>query len=131
MKKRHGNPASLLIVLAALVLLSACVGPGAAGQGSTFDGKATISLINEKLPEYLGRKVTITGSFKGWKGPCDGVPPVSRSDWMIDDGTGCAYVAGPLPWPGLDSAAPADEPVVITGVVGKGPKGRAFIDARR
>ncbi len=55
----------------------------------------TISQIKSDPSKFVGRRVVIHGIYMGWKG--DGPPPVTRSDWVIDDGTGRIYVTGIFP----------------------------------
>ena len=46
-----------------------------------------------------GTDVVVTGRFLGWKG-CGTSGShfiVTRSDWAIEDGTGCIMVTGPMP----------------------------------
>jgi len=110
-----------MFALMGLVLLAACAGgpPSSAGPA--------VERIGADPGEHVDREVTLTASFKGWKGGCPGPPPVSRSDWMVDDGTGCLYVHGPLP-PGLDPARPKDERVVLTGVLKRSADGVLYLD---
>jgi len=87
----------------------------------------TIEAIYQEPYRYEGRVVELSGWFKGWKGGCRSGPPVSRSDWMIEDGTGCLYVSGPLPRPGLDPVDPEDERLSLTGVIKIGPLGLPYL----
>lgn len=57
----------------------------------------TISDIVKDIKNYLGKKVLITGEFRGWEGSA-GPPPVTRSDWVIKDETGYIYVLGAPPF---------------------------------
>ena len=52
----------------------------------------TIKEIKQNPSFYLNKIVEIKGKYRGWKGE-DG-PPVTRSDWAIDDGSGSIYVTG-------------------------------------
>lgn len=88
-------------------------------------GVMEIILANPQRFESI--TVTLTGFFQGWRGPCTGGPPVSRSDWMITDDSGCIYVNGPAPQ-GLDPARPKGEKVSVTGVV-RLKKGRPYLEA--
>jgi hypothetical protein len=96
------------------------------GEGSVT--KPSITAINDNPSDYEGMRLSLTGVFKGWKGKCKGSPPVSRSDWMIAEGTACLYVNGPLP-KGLQAMSPHDERVTITGTVKIGHSGMAYIKA--
>jgi len=81
----------------------------------------TIGAIHQEPYRYEGRVIELSGWFQGWKGGCRSGPPVSRSDWMIEDGTGCLYVSGPLPRPDLDPVNPENERLTLTGVIKIGP----------
>ena len=97
-------------------------------QNSFEDTEAGVmGIILAESARFKSVTVTVTGVFQGWRGPCPGGPPVSRSDWMIADASGCLYVHGPLP-PGLDPAKPAREKISVTGVV-RLKKGRPYIDS--
>jgi putative hemolysin len=45
--------------------------------------------------DYIGQEVSITGYFRGWDllGETGYSPPVTRSDWVIKDGSGAIYIA--------------------------------------
>lgn len=78
-----------------------------------------------------GRQITLTGTWAGWSGNCQGGPPISRSDWMIEDrGTGtCVYASGPAPQgiPMPPQAASMGLPVRVVGVVKLTPDGRPYL----
>lgn len=109
------------VAVMVFVLLAACAGvpPSSAGP--------TVERINADPGKHEGTEVTLAVSFKGWKGTCAGPPPVSRSDWMVDDGTGCLYVHGPLPG-GVDPLRPKDERIVVTGMLKRSEKGIPYLD---
>ena len=83
---------------------------------SSPDEASIIGRILDTPTRFASATVTITAGFGGWRGPCRSGPPVSRSDWMINDASGCLYVHGPLP-PGLDPSRPGGENITVTGVV--------------
>lgn len=119
--------------------IGACAGshPGAQPKPSMqaqpnppiTDRSGMIGQVIAAPERFESRNITVTGSFQGWRGPCRNAPPVSRSDWMITDGSNCIYVHGPLP-PGLDPAAPGDEKITITGVV-RIKRDHPYLDATR
>jgi putative hemolysin len=45
--------------------------------------------------DYIGQEVSVTGFFRGWDllGETGNSPPVTRSDWVIKDGSGAMYIA--------------------------------------
>lgn len=87
----------------------------------------TVKVIQDKPSDFSGKAVHITGLFKGWQGACKISPPKSRSDWMIEDGTGCIYVHGAIPR-GLNPTSPKDEPVSLKAVVRLTAGGFPYLD---
>mgnify|MGYP003877921827 CR=1 FL=1 len=73
----------------------------------------TISQIKSDPSEFVGKKVVIHGIYMGWRG--DGPPPVTRSDWVIDDGTGRIYVTGIVP--NLDPVKDIGKNLTVIGYV--------------
>ena len=57
----------------------------------------SIDYLIENKNIYLNEKVKIVGIFKGWNGNY-GNPPVTRSDWIIEDSSNGIYVLGAFPW---------------------------------
>ncbi|MDO8586893.1 MAG: BsuPI-related putative proteinase inhibitor [Armatimonadota bacterium] len=60
---------------------------------------AKISDILAKPEQYLGKTVSVSGVYYGWRVPrgvtgCESGPPVTRSDWIISDLKRCMYVTG-------------------------------------
>jgi hypothetical protein len=54
-------------------------------------------LAKQADQQFVGQIVQISGRFGGWQGRCQGGPPVSRSDWMLEGEQACLYVNGRLP----------------------------------
>lgn len=83
------------------------------------------------LDRWLGEPVFLEGRNAGWKPDpncqnCAGGPPVTRSDWVLRDDTGCIYVTGV--W------APADtqgQKVFVEGVPRRGRSGQIYIEAKQ
>ena len=82
---------------------------------------------------YEDKVVTIEGTYQGWSSgyPGGGVPPVSRSDWLVKDDTGWIYVTGKRP--GLDPLADVGTRIVVTGIVrsSEDGEGDAYIVAEK
>lgn len=78
--------------------------------------RITLERIMAAGAAYAGRTVTVEGSFRGWKSPCPTSVSITRSDWILDDGTGCIYVSGCLP-SSLSASAPRGERVMVSGKV--------------
>lgn len=84
--------------------------------------KATVRDIRANPETYSGKPVVVKGVSLRWTG-LDEPPPVTRSDWVLDDGTGRIYVAavmGPVP--------ERDEKVTVIGIVRLGPEDRPYIE---
>lgn len=93
-------------------------GGGTSGSQSMSSVEQTVTPgVILKNPTRFGFvTVRVTGIFHGWRGPCRYGPPVSRSDWMIADASGCLYVHGQTP-ASLDPSRPSGEKISVTGVV--------------
>lgn len=63
-----------------------------------------------------GTTVTITGRFRGWRGCVDSTFMLTRSDWALEDGSGCIMVSGPLPR-GLNPHSSVQPRITVEGVV--------------
>jgi hypothetical protein len=91
---------------------------------SKYDANITVYEIRSNPSKFLGKKVVISGVYMGWKG--DESPPVTRSDWVIDDGTGKIYVTGVIP--NLNPITSIGTKVVVEGYV-KIKNGQPYIEA--
>jgi len=123
--KSPGKKAALLAAMMLLLPLWACV----QSQGMAVSSPAgpSIAELRGDPAAYAGRTVLVSGSFKGWKGACLSTPPVSRSDWMLEDGTGCIYVHAPLP-AGSDALKPQGEAVSLRAVVRQDRRGAPYLE---
>jgi len=123
---------SIFLPLMALCLLAACPQPeaGRPDEAPSESERITIKMIQAKSAEMTGQLVTLDVEFRGWTGACSPGPPVTRSDWMVEDGTGCIYVHGPLPH-GLDSSMPRGERLTLTGTVRIDRQGRPYLELHR
>lgn len=121
----------VLVLIAAGVIftmVAACAIPGPGKKAvSTSLGNPVIQDLLQNPARYEDRRVTLPCVFKGWKGSCRSAPPISRSDWMVEDETGCLYVHGPLPY-GLDPLHPREKKLVLTGVIKRGPSGQSYLN---
>ena len=77
---------------------------------------ATIAQITSKPENFLDKAVIIRGKSLLWKG-LDYAPPVSKSDWVLDDGTGRIYVAAYSPYQCKGTAPPEGVEVAVIGIV--------------
>ncbi len=65
-----------------------------------------IQTILQHPGEFLGKEIGLSGICRGWKGGY-GPPPVSRSDWILEDSTGFIYVTGGFPEGMMKEGRPA------------------------
>ena len=78
--------------------------------------------------QVMGMAVQVRGFDAGWQGECRSGPPVSRSDWQLQDGGKCLYVHGPRPVARQDAGKPVL--VKVNGVLKTAPNGVLYLDAR-
>lgn len=69
-------------------------------------------------PSLVGKAVEVTGRCLGYSVPtlAKGPPPVTRSDWQLEDGGEAVWVNGTLP-PGCTATTPAESASTISAVV--------------
>ena len=117
--------AGKLIVLAAflaVLLMAACQ-----QAPPPPPAKATIGEIRAAPTAYQGKVVTIEGKYQGWKGGY-GSPPVTRSDWLVEDATSWLYVTGKPA--GLDPLSDVGHPIKVTGKVELTKDGEPYLSAQ-
>lgn len=73
----------------------------------------TIGEVTKGIKDNLGKKVLISGEFRGWEGSL-GPPPVTRSDWIVKDETGYIYVLGAPP---LNPIEDKGKRILVIGVL--------------
>jgi len=108
------------------------------GQGTTAEPasqaslpvKAAIKDILAGSMEVTSGEVAVKGVFKGWNENCSSSSMITRSDWVLEDETGCIYVTGRIP-NSLSPAKPRDENVLVQGSVIITKKGKPVIKASR
>ncbi|HXI19777.1 MAG TPA: hypothetical protein VNH46_01750 [Gemmatimonadales bacterium] len=124
---------SLLPVAAALALGAGCR-PPANGAGTPDPARVTVADIITRA-DLAGKAVEVRGMCLGYSVPtvAQGSPPVTRSDWQLEDRGQAVWVSGALP-PGCTSTQPADGPSTITALVAQdtlpGLGGQAAIPRR-
>ena len=101
----------LLAAFVVVLLVTACqqavpLPPSSAGL--------TIGDIKENPAAYEGKVVNVEGKYQGWDSGF-GNPPVTRSDWVLQDATGWLYVTGKPS--GLDPLGDIGHPIKVEGVV--------------
>ncbi len=94
------------------------------------DTMITIKQILDDPVSCENHDVTVQGTYKGWSGKCANSAMLTRSDWILDDETGCIYVTGLMPT-GFSADKPHGERVMVQGKVILGGKGKPVINADR
>jgi len=114
----------LLAVFLAVFLVMACQQPTPQPSPPV---KTNIGDIRATPTAYEGKAVTIEGKYLGWKGGF-GSPPVTRSDWLVQDATGWLYVTGKPA--GLDPVSDIGRPIKVTGLVRITKDGEPYLYAQ-
>ena len=125
MDRRLNGKLILLAAFLAVLLMTACqqVAPPPSPPAA-----ATIGEIRATPTAYEERVVTIEGKYQGWKGGF-GSPPVTRSDWLVEDATGWLYVTG-KPADDLDPLGDVGYPIKVTGQVKLTEEGEPYLVAQ-
>jgi hypothetical protein len=89
---------------------------------------ASIKDILTGSVKFNTTEVMVKGIFKGWKGECPSSSPITRSDWVLEDDTGCIYITGRIPT-ALSPLQPKGERVLVKGRVIITKKGTPVIKA--
>ena len=128
------RPASLCITCALLVTCIAVNSANAKGAHAPSadvvnkEMNITIKQIVDDTRSFEGKDVTVQGIYKGWSGKCESSAMLTRSDWILEDETGCVYVTGLMP-----TGSPANQPqgqrMVVQGKVILGSTGKPIIKA--
>jgi len=109
-------------------------GPAPAG-GQTKQLTGIIASIADSPISFDGQTVTITGYYRGWDllHEANTAPPVTRSDWVIKDGSGALYVSAisEVNVDGLNPGSYEDTTVIMTviGVVHVIAEGQPYLEA--
>lgn len=75
-----------------------------------------IGMILKAPEDFENKEVVLEGAFRGWNGKCEESSPLTRSDWILEDATGCIYVSGEIPsW--VSTTAPKGESLVVLGEI--------------
>jgi hypothetical protein len=105
-------------LLIAAAILAACH-PGSNGSPAP-SGSPLSTTVHAVLttPSLVGRTVEVTGRCLGYASPtiAKGSPPLTRSDWQLEDRGEALWVSGPLP-AGCTSTTPAPAPGPVTAIV--------------
>ena len=110
----------ILTAFLAVLLMTACPPPPPPSGATIGDIRAASAL-------YEGQTVTIEGVYQGWRSGY-GSPPVTRSDWLLEDTTGWLYVTG-KPAGNLDPLDDIGRPIKVTGQVELTEAGEPYLFA--
>ncbi len=110
----------LLVAFLAVLLMTACPPPVPSPEAAIGEIRAAPTL-------YEGQTVTIEGVYQGWQGGY-GSPPVTRSDWLLEDTTGWLYVTGE-PAGDLEPLDDIGRPIKVTGQVELTEEGEPYLVA--
>ena len=99
--------------------------PQASAQGKT----AIRDILSDPM-RFNSSDVLVQGNFKGWNGTCPLSSMLTRSDWAIEDETGCIYITGAVP-AGLSPMQPHNELIKVVGRVMVNDTGRPIIKVSR
>jgi len=116
-----------LILLAAFLAILLMVACQQAPPSPPLPTEATIGDIRATPSAYEGKAVTIEGEYEGWKAGF-GSPPVTRSDWLVQDATGWLYVTGKPA--GLDPLGDVGRSIKVTGLVRITKDGEPYLYAQ-
>jgi hypothetical protein len=93
---------------------------GGAGTPAPSGGTTAPTTVHALLTSaaLVGRTVEVTGRCLGYSSPtiAKGTPPVTRSDWQLEDQGEAIWVTGPLP-EGCSSTTPAAAPAPVVALV--------------
>lgn len=101
-----------------------------AAQPADSGVSVPISAVLENPTRFADKEIVLEGAFRGWKGGCSSSSLITRSDWVLEDATGCIYVTGRIP-DGLSPAQPKGEHIIVKGVVVIDSKGKPAIQANQ
>jgi hypothetical protein len=106
---------------------------GASAPPASIIKKARLTKIQQIIDhqeDFIGKNVTVRGVFRGWKKNCTSSSMLKRSDWVLEDETGCIYVTGRIP-SALSPMQPMGEMILVKGRVISTKKGAPAIKASR
>jgi len=119
----------VLAAVSALAMGSKGGEPPPASSERAAEGKITIQKILKNPAEFVNREIILEGAFQGWKGKCEDSSPLTRSDWILKDETGCLYVSGKIP-SGVSTTAPRGENLILSGSLKIKEGGKPYFEAK-
>lgn len=96
------------------------------GYGGRYEGRGDVLRVREAASrDYVNRRVSVSGTFRGVNPRGYGDYPVSRNDWVIEDGGTAIFVTG--------ASAPRDrrigERVLVSGTIRRTRDGEYYLEA--
>jgi hypothetical protein len=104
-------------------------GPVPPPQPVRSSNGVTVKAIQQNPTHFTEKEIVLEGVFRGWTGKCVS-PFITRSDWVLEDETGCIYVTGRIP-ASLSPFHPKGEAVLVQGRVITTKNGKPVIKAAR
>ena len=112
----------LLLAVLAFPVVGAVCHPANAGTPAPAGQGRRHATVHEVLTDarLVGSTLDVTGHCLGYSTPtiAKGSPPLTRSDWQLEDAAEAAWVSGPLPQ-GCTATEPSPGPVTITARVAR------------
>ncbi len=110
------------LCVALLLAASTACQPRNQSTPAPVGGDPEIATVHEVLTDgsLVGRTVAVTGTCLGYSTPtiAKGSPPLTRSDWQLEDQGEAVWVSGPMP-SGCSATEPASARGTITATVGQ------------
>ena len=104
----------------ALMIAGSCRSANGGGAQTPAPGPPTATTVHALLASnaLVGKMVEVTGRCLGYSSPtvAQGSPPVTKSDWQLEDGGEAIWVTGPMP-EGCTATEPAADPSTIQATV--------------
>lgn len=131
----------LTLLLMSCVLFLACTSVDGAGPSLKAGGEDAPAADARKNSDVIplkqvldapagfdGKEVSVQGVFRGWKGTCPSSAMLTRSDWLLEDETGCIYITGRMP-DDVSPANPRGERILVKGRILLGTMGKPILKA--
>lgn len=89
-----------------------------------------IQNIKAQPRQHSGKTVIVQGMYQGWNTGCADYPsPVTRSDWVVKDVTGCIFITGESGK--LDPTSNLNNLIKVTGILKLTKDNYPYIEASK
>jgi hypothetical protein len=119
----------VIAAVSALAMGSKGGEPPPSSSERAVEGKITIQKVLNNRAQFVNKEIVLEGAFQGWKGKCEDSTPLTRSDWILKDDTGCLYVSGKIP-AGVSTTAPRGEILILSGTLKIKEGGKPYFEAK-